>query len=85
MRRDSIAQGRELVDALSRFCKSIEDIAARQSDAEDSRPGPDAVAATPSSDARVQLLSLTELVQHTLHVLAEILSEVEAPPKTGDH
>jgi hypothetical protein len=78
MKPDSIEQARDLVDALSRFCKSIEEIATLRSDADHGQPDqPDLPGTALSADPKAQLLALTELVRHALHVLDKILTEAE--------
>jgi len=82
---DSIQQARELAVALSRFCRSIEEIAALRFDTGGNSPDkPESAGRALSADATVQLLALTELVQHTLHVVGEILTEVE-PSRVARH
>lgn len=85
MRPDSIEQARELVEALSRFCRSIEEIATLQSDADGNRQhSPELPGPAHSTTPKVQLLALTELVQHSLQVLGELLTEVERSRVTHD-
>lgn len=78
---DPISRARELVEALGRFCKSVEEIAAFEFDVEAYRMSTDEASLPEAAlfvDARLQLLSLTELVQQTNEVLGELFTEIEA-------
>ena len=71
----SLGPAHQLVDALGRFCESVEEVAAAESDVE---------------YAHLQLLSLTHLVQESMEDLGELLTEIEAsrpsqPPTMGPH
>jgi hypothetical protein len=74
-----IQRGRELVAALSRFCKSVEEMTMLESVEDYRRVGDGLDRPKPVlTDAKVHLLSLTELVQQTSVVLDELFAEIEA-------
>lgn len=80
LRPDAVARARELVEALSRFCRSVEEIAILESDVEVFRgatTGSEPLKASRFNDPKAQLLALTELVQQTLEVLGELFGEIE--------
>ena len=78
MGSDSVAQARELVTALSRFCRTVEAIATSESDRTDVQRVASAVPPAHSArvgDPRAQVLFLTHLVQEAAGVLDQLLAE----------
>ena len=78
---DPVARARELVGALSRFCKSIEELTTLESEVGERRAGGDpsqALRGAQLADPKAQLLALTELVQQAHEVLGELFTEIEA-------